>query len=1227
MRKLLNRIEFIVFPLAALVITMAVWVIDQDAENSRTGFIDYQQELLWSDAEEVEQGFVDSIEQLHGLARLISDWPAGERMERLEPALEAIIHSSSQILQIRYIDHRGEEILRFDRNASSITQPELQNKKDRYYVREGLNRPAGSFYISKFDLNIEQGVVETPWKPTYRTTLRVQLGDGELDGILVINTLAKSVIESLTSDAEQGVEIFLVNEEGFWLEGPEIEDNWGFMFGRETGLSQHPDSPEDSSDLLNPEAGAEEGVSGGFWLSTPVKVDSIPSFDVAVAERWFVLRHLQPSLIAPSSFWIANPWLFSAAVILLSGLLFYLLRQQRLQTVQEERTRVTHKLQEKNRNDLEAEVERRTRELEDALSFIRAVTDRLPMVIGLWDKDLSCRFLNRCAVEMFGVDPDQSIGKPLGQIIGQEIFEASRPLYDTVLGGKEMSRKIKLVRHSDKNERLFHVSYYPLEYHPGCIGILSVASDITEENELSETLRQRTLEAEQASVAKSAFLANMSHEIRTPMNGVTGMLMLLQETRQSREQASFTEKALQAANSLMHLLNDILDISKLNANKMTLEHVTFSTEDLIEKLLDLFALEAERKGIRLEVQIDPAVPVSLLGDPARIGQILINLVGNAIKFTQKGRVNLAVSCSEQSLDGLRVEFSVKDTGIGMGAEQLERVFEEFSQADQSTSRRFGGSGLGLAIAQKLVRMMDGEVYAQSVPGEGSKFTVSLPMKLSSGVSRYRDFEKCETTIFLVEANSELVALCKTYAPSWGLQPRLLSPSCTTAEIAENVQAASTDKSVILVDGAWLQTSEFRHSLFSWLEQAPTEDDARVLIVVPASGASNSIEEFEAAGAVLTPRPMTPSKLYDLIADRQIPGIEASVPLDLPNQKDVAQLENLTVLVVDDVELNRFLAQQILQRWGVRVDCVASGAESVEAVELKNYDVVLMDVHMDGMSGLEATRQIKAAFTGTETQPVIAALSASAMEEDKKAAFDAGMDAYLTKPINPRDLYDLLEACSNSRMPPSEWSVDAETEESPEASADRVIPAFIDERHLRDIIGADADVFLATLGSFEASMSPQIPLLETAFNENDVGLGIKIAHRIKGAAVNVADLQLSNAASNLESSLREGGFWKDAEKLINLLREHLHEVRVYIDNAQKKSPLAPESREELIDLLAEISGKFGERRFVTKKELELVLSGIRSEGHPGQAEKLAQSVYLFDYESAQKQTIEILELLK
>jgi signal transduction histidine kinase/DNA-binding response OmpR family regulator len=559
-------------------------------------------------------------------------------------------------------------------------------------------------------------------------------------------------------------------------------------------------------------------------------------------------------------------------------------------------------------------------------------------------------------------------------------------------------------------------------------GAVVTFSDITEKKKLLEQLTTAKEKAEAASVAKSTFLATMSHEIRTPMNGVIGMTGMLLETQLTADQIEFAEIIRRSGENLLTIINEILDFSKIEAGKLDLEILEFDLRVALEDTAEMLALRADDAGLELICRIDPAVPSHLKGDPGRLRQIIINLVGNAVKFTSKGEVVINASLLSDQDGFAAILFEIRDTGIGIPESRLAAIFDPFTQADGSTTRKFGGTGLGLSICKQLTELMGGTFGVDSTEGSGSTFWFSISFEKqaaksigvpkSAKLSEHADLTKAR--ILVVDDNATNRKLMATLLKHWGCRFEVAANGAEgLAILLEAVQSGDPFR-IALLDQAMPDMDGME---LGRLIKAEPLLKSTLMIMVTSLARRGDVAVLDQIGfAGYLPKPVRQAQLYgcmELVLIRDVdPHYEATQqPHSIITRHTVAESghQGIRILLAEDNAINQRVAQHMLRTLGYKTDVVADGLEALRALELIDYDLVLMDCQMPEMNGFEATVAIRDAGSNVLNHRVpIIAMTANASQEDRNKCIEIGMDDYLSKPVHKEDLAEIIAKWFSNR---------------------------------------------------------------------------------------------------------------------------------------------------------------------------------------------------------------------
>ncbi len=644
----------------------------------------------------------------------------------------------------------------------------------------------------------------------------------------------------------------------------------------------------------------------------------------------------------------------------------------------------------------------------------RDLVENSGVLIGTHDAAGKVLSINRAMLSLLGVsNPEKVIGRPFSELIPPEYRPQFEVYLETVLSKGHAEGLTTILLPGGGKRVIEYRNTLRTENFSSPI-VRCVAVDVTERKRAEEEMRRAKEAAESANRAKSEFLANMSHEIRTPMNGIIGMTELALETELTAEQRDYLGTVKESADALLTIINDILDFSKIDAGKMSLDPIDFNLRDSLGETARLLAPAAHQKGLELVMAIDPDVPEFVRGDPARLRQIIVNLVGNATKFTSQGEIVLRIEMESRREDGLLLHFIVQDTGIGIPKEKQQVIFEAFAQADSSTTRRFGGTGLGLTISARLVEMMQGRIWVESEMGIGSKFHFTAHFgKAEPPAAALRSPAPASTSlagirILLVDDNATNRRYLGEVLRGWGLTVDLAAGAEDALKAIHQAQSAAQHFRIVLTDAQMPGVDGFM--LAERIKQEAYLD-APVVMMISSSGQRGDAARCRelGIGAYLT-KPVRESELLDAILRvLEINGPAPSGPNLVTRHSLRETRRSLQILLVEDNPVNTLLAARLLEKRGHVVCCVTNGSEALATIEKRRFDLAILDVQMAGMDGLELAQTIRATETSTGNHLPLIAMTAHAMKGDRERCLAAGMDEYLAKPINAREMFETIDS--------------------------------------------------------------------------------------------------------------------------------------------------------------------------------------------------------------------------
>ena len=815
--------------------------------------------------------------------------------------------------------------------------------------------------------------------------------------------------------------------------------------------------------------------------------------------------------------------------------------------------------------------------LERERQQLRQIITCAPIAIAMLDTQMHYLAYSQKWVTVQGVEEQSIMGRSHYEVF-PDIPERWLAEHRRALQGKVVSASEDVWERADGTKVYLRWAIHPWYTPDGEVGGIVIATDRI--NELVEA-REAALEAARI---KSEFLANMSHEIRTPMNGVLGMAGLLLQTPLAPQQLEYARTIRSSAEHLLTVINDILDFSKLEAGEMQLESIDFDLDGCIESVVDVLAAQIQEKGLELNIVIDSDVPRQLQGDPARVRQILLNLVGNAVKFTEVGQVTVKASLELEGLDigclkvedlqdnlqlgrevpaeplyqpstleqpsnSVRIRFEVTDTGIGISVADQEKLFQSFSQVDASTTRQYGGTGLGLVICKQLVELMGGEMGVKSVLGQGSTFWFSASFGVQTEPNAINVLQVFSQLKLLVVSDQVTTReSVRSLGESWGIQVDEVEDMTATLHALRSSVAQGHPYDVALVD---LQLPAPQGALLiPMIRSDPTLAQTK-LIVMTTSDQLDIVQELEAmeiSGYLI--KPVRASRFFESLACAFVSEAQTGCWVSPTEQQANEQvrklhLSPLKILLVEDHEVNQMVILNQLQMLGLEADCVENGEKAIAKLAQQDYDIVLMDCQMPVLDGYEATQEIRRR-EGSDRHTIIIALTAHALPTDREKCLAVGMDDYLSKPIDQDALGAMIERWAKHPVKPIVVPTPATIQPHPQPSTlnSKEIP--LDLERLNRISRGKVEFQQRLVEAFIKNAQPGLEQMRHALQVHDFGTIEQQAHRIKGASANVGVQLMPQVAAQLEQQAREKTLEGATEKLEALERQ-LEQVKAFVEN--------------------------------------------------------------------------------
>jgi PAS domain S-box-containing protein len=806
---------------------------------------------------------------------------------------------------------------------------------------------------------------------------------------------------------------------------------------------------------------------------------------------------------------------------------------------------------------LEQRVEERTAELKK----LSIAVEQSPASVVITDPRGTIEYVNSRFCQVTGYTVEEAVGRNPNLLkSGKTPPEVYRKLWKTLSSGGEWRGEL-LNKKKNGEEFWESASISPIKNEEDEIThFVAVKEDITERKRMEQEILTAMEKAEEATRAKSDFLANMSHEIRTPMNAVIGMSHLALKTELTTKQQDYLNKIQSSANSLLGIINDILDFSKIEAGKLDMESVEFHLDEVLGNLANLVTVKAqEKENLEVLFATDQEVPRFLVGDPLRLGQVLINLANNAVKFTESGEIVVSTELLEQTATGLTITFSVRDTGIGLTRDQVGKLFQSFSQADTSTTRKFGGTGLGLTISKRLVNMMGGEIWVDSEPGQGTTFSFTANFGLGKEKVKKRLVPSSDLRglkVLVVDDSATSRNILQDILESFSFEVTL---AASGEEGLEEIRKADTNQPYELVLMDWKMPGMDGLEASEHIKNHQTLGKIPAIILVTAYGREEIMRQADQIGLDgFLIKPIGPSVLFDTIMQALGEGISKTSRISERNEEseDLKDIQGAQVLLVEDNEINQQVAKEILAGAGLNVTVANDGQEAVDAVKDSNYDAVLMDIQMPVMDGYEATKRIRKWEFGmrksevgsrnaeggsqasnlqppTSNIPIIA-MTANAMAGDREKSLEAGMNDHVAKPIDTKELFSTLAKWiepGDRKMQgdPAKEGLEDKTERQNDPMPE--LPGISVSDGLKHVSGNEK-LYRKLLLQFSETNRESVNEIRAAIEKKDQALAVRLAHTVKGVAGTLGAGALAQVAGELEKTLKTA----ETGELSNLLEQ-------------------------------------------------------------------------------------------
>ncbi|WP_020407920.1 ATP-binding protein [Hahella ganghwensis] len=1121
--------------------------------------------------------FIHSTPPVKGLVRAKANagidphdnTPYDTWIDQLQTIFIALLENNPTIFQVRYIgvENNGRELVRVQRDHGNIRPVEgdfLQEKQNEPYFQDTLKLAPNELYTSDITLNREHGKIQFPPLPAYRVSVPVFSAPDKIFGMIIINVDARPLFRALRENSGGHVQLILLNDNDDFLLHLDPDKDFGFDLGSAPGWQEmftdiRDVSTEDGSLKLSVTSGNEPVyyLDRNVWLSRPEEGRHLSVISL-VSEKFINNGALMQNRLTSIA-------LVSAILLVVSVILFF---YQRFMN---------------NRLELS----------KTQTQFEAMINGSVDAIIGVDDKGIITSW-NKAATRMLAVTDKDAIGQGLFDFIKvrhSDKFNLNH--IQRIMAGEHLPSLETEIANQDGNETAVSLTLSPIKGSQlANRGAAIVIRDISERKEfehriielntsLESQVKERTAELEVArnqalatSKMKSDFVANMSHEIRTPMNGIFGMLNLLKRGTLTEQQERYLKMAEASCETLSTLINDILDLSKIEAGKLELEYTEFNLIDTISALVSSVALKAQEKGLEVILDFSGLYQPSAVGDPHRLKQILMNLLGNAIKFTSKGEIKISLSSKVVDDNHIALNLKVRDTGIGIKPEKQAKLFHAFTQADSSITREFGGTGLGLSITRHLCRLMNGNTTVESTPFEGSVFNVEIQL----GRGQRDEPLWAETislsnkNIWILENNRTLAQTLQKQLEQWGAQT-LITDSLDL--LFTQFQEADQRPDILMIKHSFLSSDTSREMLHQLIEE--TSGNLKVAILNDQMNDTSLPTLFETDHLCTLVKPLSPDELIRMA--HEFYPTEYEVASSQSSQKLLSSFledklygyKGIRLLVADDVMINREVVKDLLVDYGFDIILTANGQEVLTYIERCTKEelpsLILMDCQMPIMDGFTATKKIRAGHTGADVKDIpIIALTAGAMTGDRDYCLAAGMSDYISKPVDPAELKSKLinwlpQSPDDDQGAPDNGQgavTPPKTMDTPE-NATRPTPSMEkEELSLEELCVWDRQSALKRMDNRENILHKMITLflrespdraakLQKAHSSMNLEDIQRQAHSLKGLTGTIGGSRLQHICSQIEKSAMENDsesvttWYKAFEPALQELDQKLREV--------------------------------------------------------------------------------------